>query len=133
MVYEYKGIEYTARPLELELTMSKVLYLHDTTTGTTVLRICRIPGHLISYLPSLSLWEPLVIDLVTVEPELGGEVPRGIKMSPVFLEVSEAGEYFTVVDEAGNTLLEVLNVPQHLLTSLKNYEFTDITCGYTGK
>lgn len=133
VVYKYKGIEYVARPLELELTVSKVLYLHDTTTGVTVLRICRIPGELISYLPSLSLWKVLTIDLVIVRAELGGEVPRGIKTSPVFLEVSEAGEYFVVVDEAGNIILEVLSVPQHLLASLKNYEFADITCGYTGK
>lgn len=131
MTYTFKGPEYTSKPLELELDTGRgVLYLHDTTTGITILRVCRIPRK------SILRWMMIgsvSIDLSTIEE--GAESAEGPirKESPVFLEISKAGEYFIVVDEAGAIIFEVLNVPEHLLESLDRYEFTDITCGYTGK
>lgn len=131
MVYEYKGIEYVARPLELEVDISRgVLYLHDTTTGITVLRICRIP----SGLRQIPVSGTVTIDLKAVEEDLILIPGVGrLRKAPVFTEVSIAGGYFVITDEAGLILIEVLNVPHQLLDTLKNYEFTDITCGYTGK
>ena len=125
--HTYKGIEYVSRPLELELDMSRgVLYLHDPTSGKTVLRICRIPDAL----EDKFITEGMTIDLSSVTPRGEGYSSRGkINMAPVF--INTYGDMFTVAKEQGEIYLMVQGVPQHILSALKDYEFADITLGYT--
>lgn len=127
-MYEYRGVEYISRPLEYELGTGRgVLYLHDTTTGISVLRMCRIPDAIVDTMLSGTA----SIDLASVVPRSEGIIVGGgtAKIAPVFIEVGDNS--FSVVKETGELLFEVRGVPQNILDTLRAYGFADITLGYT--
>lgn len=117
-------------PYELELqSYRRVLYIH-TLTGTTKLRICRLPTRFVKSLVSKTF--PAMLDLIGDRPETES-IPKikNVEAGPVFIEVDKDHKMFFITNPKNEILAEFHSVPVYILDKLApGSGFVDITVGF---